>query len=151
MSAGRATATALGTSSPTTICTTVARASATMSDTVRAVPVDRKASRGDRSTRATVGSATTPSTTEAMVMPSCTPERCNESCSRDRTTMPALSSPPDAATSIWLRSTATRANSTATKNALARMSARAPARPRVVTTRDPIVASRGRDPHGPVR
>jgi hypothetical protein len=78
-----------------------------------------------------------PMSSEVTVMPSWAPDRWNERWRRRPRAMRARRLPCSAAWSTRLRSTATRANSAATKNPLSRMSR--------TTARSPSAVLMGRD------
>jgi hypothetical protein len=122
-SSGRDSASALGASSPSTMCKKVMMANAvtmaaplwTAADDASTPARRRPASTSD----ASAGSPTQPSASDANVMPSWVPEmyrsRLASACSTSR----ARRSPAAAHCAIFERRDATKANSAATKNALA--------------------------------
>ena len=118
-------ATALGTSSPSTMCTTVASTSATATDTPNGVSDPKSASIPGATIGASAGSIMKPSSSDDTVMPICAPERWNDRRATRRWTIRARRSPAPARSSTRVLSTVTRANSVATKAAVAAISARA--------------------------
>ena len=147
---GLARARFLGTSSPNTIVTAVARISAAVTATPgAAVSGTPAAASGSSSSRATAGSARKPIARLVMVMPSCAPDSCVDSVrSADRTPRERRS-PPAAACSTTARPTVTKENSAATK------APHVATRRRLTRTRShsvtghPIVGRRAGGPPGP--
>ncbi len=131
---GRAIARPFGTSSPKTIWVPVARARASPRETPTVAPGGMRsvASRSGRRALAIVGSATNPRISEVRVMPSWAPERWKERRRSNRTATLAGRFPSRANCSMRLRSQATRANSAATKRALAAISRSAAPMPRAI-------------------
>lgn len=91
---GREIAQFFGTSSPITICTTVASSMPTITAMPRAAPSGRpRAVNTGFSRTESAGSASMPTTSEVTVMPSWAPESSKERCRRARETRPDLASP----------------------------------------------------------
>ncbi len=123
---GREMAQFFGTSSPMTICSTVASTMPTATATPVAAEDGTPTARATGESRTeSAGSASMPTTSEVTVMPSCAPESWKESCRSARPTFAAFRSPAAAARWTAPRSTVTKANSAATKRPLARMSSTA--------------------------
>ena len=92
--------------------------SAAAMDNPVAAPSEMRSATGSRAS-AMDGRAMKPSASEVTVMPNCAPDNWNDRVlSNDRVVRAALR-PSVASRSMRIRSTATRANSTATKTALA--------------------------------
>ena len=121
----------LGTSSPITICTTTAMASAAAMDRPVAAPPATRSATGSRAA-AMEGRAMKPSASEVAVMPNWAPESWNDRVFSSDRVVRAARRPSAAKRSTRRRSTATRANSTATNTALAAISSPAAAKPTAV-------------------
>ncbi len=140
---GREIAQFLGTSSPTTISTTVdtptPSADATPGTTVPGSPA---AVSGPRNSAARDGSASMPMTREVTVMPSWAPDNWKASARTALSTPSAPRSPSSTARSTALRSTVVSENSAATNTAQASVSANAAKRSNTSATASPPAAPR---------
>ncbi len=132
---GRAMASDFGISSPITIDTRVASTSAMPIDTPRVRCSETRSPTSGSMASATVGSAMNPTISDVTVMPSCAPDRWNDRRRSAALVARAPRLPAAASASTRARPTATSANSTATKNPVARMSRKAARRPSAVWMR----------------
>ncbi len=135
---GREIAQFLGTSSPTTMSTTVDRATPSRVAVVDTAPGGRPtASRGPRRRAETDGSASMPITSEVTVMPSWAPDSWKVRRLAAFRALSAPRSPASTARSSSLRSTVVSENSAATNTAHASVRARARSSSRTSVTVPP--------------
>ena len=155
---GLAIARFFGASSPKTICATVARISASVSEIPKVTDSGTPTAINAGSiTEAIAGSAMKPTSSVVTVIPSCAPESMK--LRRLCTSIARLErrSPSSTCSRSRLRRAATNANSTATKYPLAAMSATTPNNPRAVSTASTSFSVDGHgcanviDRHAPLR